>query len=170
MSTPLPPPYYGPGATLSAGTVTVPFDVAGASAALDRATATLKPGQHGALTVQMTKSTGFGAGLVLRGPFNMEALGTLSRPPAGGWGWSVGGRISFLKSLPDDAVKPIVLEPPPPPLIRIWNAAMGAAVVQHAAPTWSELYGLFRKQGHGKVKAAIKASRLATGAEVTVKV
>jgi len=140
-----PPPYYGPPSAAS------PFDVAAATAALDRARAALRPDERAALTVQVTKTSGVGAGLVARGPFRSELLATLTRPVGGQWGWTMGGRIAFIAALPAGAVFPIVLEAP--------NRV-------HAAPSVGEIYALFRAAGNGRLRAAVKAARAARGLEV----
>lgn len=137
-----PPPIYR-------GTAT-PFDVAAVSGAIDRAANSLKPGERGALTVQATNETGFGAGLVIRGPWKSEVLGTLTKPRGGGWGWSVGARVAFLAGLPD-YVHALILEPP---------------TSTHAQPTWLDWYWLFRANGNGRAASAVKATAAVGGLEV----
>jgi hypothetical protein len=167
MSTPLPPPYI-PGQVVGAGNA-VPFDVAGATAALDRAAASLKPGEHGALTVQLTQSTGLGAGLVLRGPWNTEALGTLTRSMAGQWGWSVGGRVSFAAALAIGSPEIVALRLLPPPSDRQVLGLLEHAPPAHLAPTWWQWFELFRGQDNGAFSAAAKALQALSGQEVRIR-
>jgi hypothetical protein len=125
-----------------------PFDVSGIAAAIDRAAASLKPEERAAVTVQLSKTEGFGAGLVVRvplGPLDAAALATVTRPLAGAWGWSLSGRVSFLAGVPTP-LKPV-----------------------RVAPELRGLYRLFRAAGNGKLRSAFKAAAAARGVQVTLR-
>lgn len=126
--------------TYSAGTIS-PFDVAGITAAIDRAASSLKPEERGALTVQLDPS-GFGAGLIVRAPLPLKPviLATVTKPMAGRWGWSLQGRVAFLASAPPKPVR--------------------------VAPVARGLYRLFRARGVSPIAAAAKALAVALGYEV----
>lgn len=123
---------------------TSPFDIAGITAEIERAAASLKPDERGSLTVKLNRE-GFGGGLVVRGPFATSVLATVTKPMAGRWGWAVSGRVAFLVG--DGS------EPPRP--VRI-------------APEVRGLYRVFRKLGHGPITAAVRAVRAAKGLEVRI--
>ena len=121
-----------------------PFDIAGIAAAIDRASSSLAPDDRGSVTVQLTRE-GFGAGLVVRGPFGAQALATVTKPAAGRWGWSLSGRVAFLAG---------VQEGPKP--VRI-------------APELRGLYRLFRAAANGRARAAAKAIAASLGLEVPLR-
>lgn len=121
-----------------------PFDLPGITAAIDLAVATLKPDERGSVTVQLDQG-GFGAGLVVRGPFRTSVLAKVTRPMAGRWGWALSGRVAFLAGGGAESAK----------LVRV-------------APEVRGLYRLFRKLGHGRIVSAARAVRVAQGAEVRI--
>jgi hypothetical protein len=151
-------PVYAPASPL-------PFDVAAASAAIDRAAASLHADEHAALTVQLDERTGFGAGLVVRGPWRTEMLGTLTKPNAGAWGWSVGARVSFLVDSTGFATLRLV----PPPTARQALGMLEPDAPSYTAPTFLEWFELFRLQGGGAASSALRALRASQGQAVPVR-
>lgn len=79
------------------------FDLAGISRSIDSAVASLKPEEHGALTLQMTQA-GLNVGFVARGPqvgpVKSNVLLTVSKPTAGPLTWGASARVSFLVAQP----------------------------------------------------------------------
>jgi len=137
------PPSGGGGTVYNLGSS--PFDIKAVSDSIDRAASSLKPEERLAITLQLQKNTGFGAGLIVRGPslgrLKSEGLATVTKPVAGRWGWSLSGRVAFLKA-----------QPAPEP-VRI-------------APDLRGAYQLFRHRGSNPLAAAMKALALVRGDEV----
>lgn len=133
--TPSPPTYTAgsPGA----------FDIAGISAAIDRAASSLQPDERGSLTIQLD-DRGVGAGLIVRGPIvgpvKTRMLATVTKPRASRVAWGVAVQASFLYA-----------EEPKP--VRV-------------APELRGLYRLFRQRGHGVITSAVRAIRVNRGFEV----
>ncbi len=152
MTTSHPEPLSFPSPWFSAGSPS-PFDIAGIAAELDRAAASLSAAERGSLTIKLNQD-GFGTGLVVRGPLNTKAVATITKPRAGRWGWSVGGRIAFLAGLAPGSEEVV-------PKLK-------AKVPVRVAPEVRGLYRLFRKFGHGRIVAAVRAVRVAQGVEVRI--
>lgn len=136
--------YYPP-----AGTVvysgTSPYDIAGITADINRAVASLKPEERGAVTVRVDQG-GAGGGLVLRGPslgrITSAVLATVTKPVASRYGWSISGRVSFLAGG----------QTPEAPA-RLLPKLRGA-------------YALLRALGHSVPAALLKACAILRGREV----
>lgn len=122
-----------------------PFDIAGMSAVIDRAAASLSPAERAALTVQANDS-GIGAGVVVRLPLPLKPriVAELTKPKAGRFGWSVSGRVSFLLGAP----------------------ALRELRAVRLAPEIRGFYRLFRLFGNGRVASAAKAVAAWFGTEV----
>jgi len=115
-----------------------PFDVRSISDSINRAAESLDPSERGAMTVQLNQA-GAGAGLVVRaGP--VKILGTITKPRAGKFGWSVSGKVSFLI--------PGVPKP-------VWFM-----------PEFRGFYRLFRERGDDWFRASWKAFDVLGGKEV----
>lgn len=149
------PPKWG-GVSTTTGTVPAsPFDIAGISAEIDRAAASLAPTDLGSLTVKLDRESGLGAGLVLRvpkiGQFDPRVLATITRPVAGRWGWSVAGRVAFLAAL----------EPGSEDVVPKLKAQQRVRIA-------AEVRGMYRllRRWNGPIAAAVKAIAVHNGAEV----
>lgn len=141
MSANYPNPLGFPAST-SYGTGVSAFDTAGIAAQIERALGTLKPEERAAVTVSLDREKA-GAGLVIRGPMNTSVLARVVKPYAGRFEWSLDARISFLKAAPDQ-------------------------VAVRVAPEVRGLYRLFRKLGHNRVTAAVRAVAVNRGVEVRI--
>jgi len=131
------PPTWG-GTSASAGYGLSGFDIAGITAAIDRAASSLKPDERGSVTVQVDKDSA-GAGLVVRGPLGSQVLARVVKPYASRFEWSLSARVSFIRA--------------PEPLPVRWLA---------------DVRGLYRvlRQWNGRLEAAVKAVAVRTGREV----
>lgn len=117
-----------------------PFDISAITAQIDKAALSLKADERGSVTVQIN-NTGFGAGLIVRGPGRTSVLATVTKPMAANWGWNLSGRVAFAAELPPQPVA--------------------------VSPELRGLYRLFRNAGNSKLKSALKAIKVAQGGAVT---
>lgn len=114
------------------------FDVRSISDSINRAAESLSDKERGALTVQLNEK-GAGAGLVVRiGPGKI--LGTITKPVAGKFGWSLSGRVSFLAGGPPESVRLL--------------------------PGFRGAYRFFRERGAWWLVSVFKAFALVSGREV----
>jgi hypothetical protein len=118
-----------------------PFDIKGISEDVARAVSAVPADKRGSVVMRLNKD-GAGAGIGVRGPFSMEIFGSVYKPMAGRFEWSVQGKVNFIKS-------PYKLPVRVCPQVRGW-------------------YRVFRKIGKNPITAAVKAVQLANGVEVSI--
>ena len=139
MSTSYPSPLGFPAPpTVTAGYGLSSFDIAGITAAIDRAASTLKGDERGAVSISLDRESA-GAGLILRGPFGTQVLARVVKPRASRHEWSLSARVAFIRS-------------PEPRPVR-WLA---------------DVRGLYRvlRKWNGRISASVKAVGIRAGLEV----
>jgi hypothetical protein len=134
---------YGYGTTppvYTAGSPASPFDIVGITQAIERAASSIPADKHGNIALRIDQD-GAGLGIVVKGPFSTEFLGTVTKPRAGSLGWSVSGRVNFAVSPPKDV---------------LWFSSLRGS------------YRMFRLLGSGRFEALVKALSLEGGEEVWI--